>query len=257
MPNPLPMISVFDKDGVEWLLLEAYKSWSEPTEIGQEKWERPHKRLWYQIRSYITRNDDHAKILKWSKDKNFMGRWMPESHNRYELFSREYYWSSAFNTFRQPYYSGETWSELTDKETNKRVGKVAVTTANYLWEEEFDVSKESTISFYKPAEIVFNLLDLQYSKIEGELLNKAGQMICFDPSATRPTYSCLVVRKKDLIKKLEEHNLNIFWTVLGEKLIVEGLYRYQDEYLGRLNISGIVYYDKSCLKHVPYIVEEK
>ncbi|MFK5058108.1 hypothetical protein ACI4AF_29780, partial [Klebsiella pneumoniae] len=76
-------------------------------------------------------------------------------------------------------------------------------------------SKESTISFYKPTEILFNLLDLQYSKIEGQLLSKDGQMICFDPCATQPTHSCLIVRKNDLVQKLEENNLNILWTVLG------------------------------------------
>jgi len=98
---------------------------------------------------------------------------------------------------------------------------------------------------------------LQYSKIEGQLLNKDGQMICFDPCATQPTHSCLVVRKNDLIQKLEENNLNIFWTVLGEKLIIGGVHPQRDEWIGRLDISGVVHYDKKTLKHFPYFVEEK
>jgi len=256
LPNPLEMISVFDKDGVEWLVLEVHTSWYEPADIGKDKWENPHKDLWYQVRSYITQKKDHSKIIKWLKEKNFMGRWMPESGKRYELFSREYYWSPACETFRQQYYSGESWSEVHDQDTGKFVGKVAVTAVDYLWEEQFDASKESTISFYKPTEILFNLLDLQFSKIEGQLLSKDGQMICFDPCATQPTYSCLVVRKNDLVQKLEENNLNIFWTVLGEKLIIGDDLRNRDEWIGRLNISGVVYYEKDKLKHIPYFVEE-
>lgn len=257
LPNPLEMISVFDKDGIEWLVLEMQKSWIEPAGIGEDKYENPHKHLWYQIRSYITKKKDHAKILKWSKEKNFMGGWMPESTHRYQMFSREFYWSAANKTFSDPYYSGESWTEIHDNKTHQLVGKVAVTAVNYLWEQKYDASKESTISFYKPTEILFKMLDLQYSKIEGQLLSKGGQIICFDPCATQPTHSCLIVRKNDLIQKLEENNLNIFWTVLGEKLIIEGDHRNRDEWLGRLNISGVVQYEKNKLKHIPYFVEEK
>jgi hypothetical protein len=114
LPNPLEMISVFDKNGAEWLVLEMHKSWTEPADIGEDKYENPHKDLWYQIRSYITKKKDHVKILKWSKEKNFMGRWMPESTNRYQMFSREFYWSAANETFSDPYYSGESWSEIYD-----------------------------------------------------------------------------------------------------------------------------------------------
>lgn len=257
LPNPLEMISVFDKYGVEWLVLEMHKSWTEPADIGEDKYENPHKDLWYQIRSYITKKKEHVKILKWSKEKNFMGSWMPQSTNRYQMFSREFYWSAANETFSDPYYSGECWTEIYDNKTHQLVGKVAVTAVNYLWEEEYDASKESTISFYKPTEILFNLLDLKYSKIEGQLLSKDGQMICFDSCATQPTSSCLIVRKKDLVQKLEENNLNIFWTVLGEKSIIGGDHRNRDEWLGRLNISGVIHYDKDKLKHIPYFVEDK
>jgi hypothetical protein len=257
LPNPTEMISVFDKEGVEWLVLEMYKTWTEPADIGEDKYESPHKELWYQIRSYITNKKEQNKILKWSKEKNFMGRWMPESTNRYQMFSREFYWSAANETFRDPYYSGQIWSEIYDKTTHKLVGKLAVTAIDYLWEKEYDASKESTISFYKPTEIVFNLLDLQYSKIEGQLLSKDGQTICFDPCTMHPTHSCLVVRKKDFIQRLEENNLNVFWTVLGEKQIIGGDHRQRDKWIGRLNISKVIHYYKGTLKTFSHYVNEK
>ena len=81
-------------------------------------------------------------------------------------------------------------------------------------------------------------------------------MICFDPCTKYPTHSCLVVRKHDLLQKLEENALNIFWTVLGEKMIIGGNMSRKD-YEGRLNISGIVSFDKDGqLKHFPHYVEE-
>lgn len=255
LPDPLGLINVVDQKGIEWLILEMHTSWHEPADIGKDKWENPHKDLWHQIRSYITTKKENDKIIKWAKGKNFMGRWMPESSDRYQMFSREYYWSPSSETFKQEYYGGNHWSEIYDQKSRKFIGNVAVTAIDYLWEEQFDASKQSTISFYKPTEILFNLLDLQYSKVEGQLLNKNNKVICFDPCAIYPTHSCLLVRKMDLLKKLEENDLDIFWTVLGEKRIIGGHFN-REKYVGRLNISGILHFDSGELKHTPYFVEE-
>lgn len=251
LPNPIEMISVFDNNGNEWLVLDINTSWDEPTEIGEEKYENPKKELWYWIRCYITQKKDFNKLIKWSIKNKLSGFRMPESSNRYELFSREYYWSPSCETFRQPYYNGNDWSEIHDQMTDNIVCKVANTTLNYVWESKIDASKESTISFYKPTEFLFNLLDIQYSKVEGELVDRKGEMICFDPSATRPTHTCLLVRKNEVMKKLEENDLELLWNVLGEKLIIGGKYNKTDNY-GRLNISGIVYYENGEQKHIPF-----
>ncbi len=250
LPNPIDMISVFDKEGTEWLVLQVLTSWKEPANIGEDSWQSPRKDLWYHIRSYLTKKSEHNKILKWAKGKSFMGRWMPESTSRYELFSREYYWSSACETFRKEDYGEYTWSSIDNNKTGRHIGSIAVTAVDYLWEEEFDSSKESTISFYKPTEILFNILELNYSKIEGELINKDGDMICFDPSTTKPTHSCLVVKKKELLEKLKENDLDIFWTVLGEKLVIGGELTNIDDF-SRLEISGLVHYDREKLKYIP------
>ena len=256
LPNPCQMISIVDKDGVDWLVLQVLTSWHEPADIGKDRWENPHKELWYQIRSYITHGNDHNKITRWAQGKDFMGRWMPESASRYELFSREYYWSPACESFRRQNYREYTWSEIHDKTSRKYIGKVAVTAVDYLWGEQFDASKESSISFYKPSELLFSLLDLQYSKIEGKLMSKNGEVICFDPCVTHPTHSCLIVRKGELLNALEANNLNIFWTVLGEKLIIGGGFKRED-YEGRLNISGVVQFNKGKFMHFPHYVEER
>jgi len=252
LPNPIEMISLLDSAGDEWLVLEIHSSWSEPADIGKDKWENPHKDLWYQIRSYITYETDYKEIVSCLKQKDFMGRWMPESESRYDLFSREYYWSPACEKYRNDGYNEYSWSEIRDNDKGNLIGLAAVTAVDYLWDKQFDASKDSTISFFKPSEILFNLLDLQYTKIEGYLSERNGRILCFDPSASQPTHTCLLVRKHDLMIKLEEKKLNIFWTILGEKQVVGGGY-HRDDYIGRLSISGIVHFDKGKLKHTPKI----
>jgi len=251
LPDPLALISVVDPEGNEWLVLEILCSWTEPTEIGEDRWERPHKELWYQVRSYLTHSSDHPLITGWAKQQHFMGRWMPEAHSRYEVFSREYYWSPACASFRNDGYREYAWSELFDRNGHKHVGKVAVTTAHFLWEEQFDASKKSSLSMLKPSEPLFELLRKPSNgKTEGTLTDASGKIICCDPSLSSPSYSCLLVRKAELLAGLKAADLDIFWAVLGGKQMA-GRTNDPADYPGELGISGVVYFENGKLIHAP------
>jgi hypothetical protein len=256
LPSPSEIVSVVDPDNNEWLVLEIHPTWEEPTMLGKEKWDSPSKNLWYQIRSYITKKEDYSKVVEWGKKQNFFGKWMPETNDRYEIFSREYYWSPACQTFRNNNYPEYRWSEIHDPKTRHLIAEVYVTTLSYLWEEQFDASKKSVISFYKPSELLFDLHDLHFSKLEGQLITKDDRVICFDPCVQHPTHSCLVIRKSELIDKLHENNLEIFWTVLGEKRILGG-HSHGEEYFGGLIISGILEMDSGKLQQTINFIEER
>lgn len=62
-------------------------------------------------------------------------------------------------------------------------------------------------------------------------------MICFDPSVNHKTLSCLLVRKEEFAAFLEENNLDVFWTELGEKQVLGGSMESNRRY-NRLEISG-------------------
>lgn len=248
LPCPVDLISVKDEKGVEWLVLEMYPDWNEPTPLGEEKHNTPHKRLFYDLSSHIVSTKDLDKITHYLTNRNLRGCGLSESSRRYQMFSREYYWAAANKTFNSEYYGGNEWNELYNRKSGEFVCNTAQTAIQFLWEEEFDASKEGTISFYKPAEILFRLLDLQYSKVEGQLLNRNHEIVCFDPSAVTPTLSCLLVRKNDLLKVLAENDLEIIWTSVGEKLIIGGHFNRSD-WVGRLNISDVIYFESGILKH--------
>jgi hypothetical protein len=165
---------------------------------------------------------DYAKIFDWCSKQHFMGRWMPESRDMYQMFSREYYWSPAYRFFQKPYWSGQTWSAIPDRENDEEIGNVIVTAERYLWEEEYDCSKDETISFLKPTQVIFKGLDMRFGPKEGELLDEKGQLVCFDPSVSYGSPTCLLVRQDLLDNFLEKNNLKIFWTVLGEKFVRGG-----------------------------------
>jgi hypothetical protein len=240
LPTPKDLINVKDNAGVEWLVMVIYPEWAESPPVGEETLEAIHKRLWYQLRSYIVPERDFKRVFAYLETKNFMGRWMPESRQTlYEVFSREYYWSPAYKYFAKPYYDGQEWQTLYNQESRTRLGKVLVPVESYYWEEEYDCSKEETIYFFRPTPFLFNGMKLRFGSMEGQMFDESGDLICFDPSVHQKSPSCMLIRKANLVEFLSQNKLRILWTVLGEKLISGSIGARYDDDPGRLEISGV------------------
>jgi hypothetical protein len=241
LPNPKEIIELKDAQGNEWLVLESYPSWEESVPIGYEQYDYPHKHLWYQIRSYFVHNDEADNLISWAKQKHFMGRWFPENSNQYQVFSREYYWSPAYRFFDAPYYGRSQWEEVYENNRGYNsdedaIAKVMVTTESHNWES--GTGDEVKPSYLAPRELMYEKMLLQYSKNIGEWLNAQGEVVCFDPSVNQNTPSCLLIRKEALLKFLDENNLKIFWTCLGEKRIY-GDSANQIKFSEWLELSGV------------------
>ena len=215
------LISINDKSGVEWIILEGYPEWAEKRQLGEEKFDKPHKRMWWHIKSYLIKNEDWQECSEWLRKQNYWGNWMPESRSRYEMFQREYYWSPAYTFFQQNYYSGELWRKASKGDGTGQYD-VMVTADSYMWEEEFDFSKEKTISFLKPSQHIFEKMSLRYSENDGEFIDINGDVVCFDPSVSFDSKSFLLIKKSTFLDYLKKNNLKVAWTVIGEKQILGG-----------------------------------
>lgn len=255
--NPIDQVLVVDEHGVEWLVLDMCPDWSEPDLLDEKERNSLKKRLVYDLSSHIVHKEDLPKILDYLENSNLRGCGLSESKVRYEMFSREYYWASANDTFKSEYYGGNNWDEFYNgRTTQKFICKVAKTAIQHLWENEHDHSKDGSISFYKPAELIFRLLNLQYTDVEGILANAEGEIICFDPSIKYNTPKCLLVRKKDFLDSLDANNLSVFWSIWGEKQVL-GFSIKPGEWAGRLNISDLVYFESGEFKSSScYDIEE-
>jgi hypothetical protein len=240
LPNLSNIISVKDDENTEWLILDIHPNWIQPSKPDEIRWDQLRKNLWYRISSYLFLINDNINWIEWASEQNFYGGWMPDQARRYEIFSREYYWSPAYKFFQCPYHNGGTFREVNDRERKKTIGKLIMTNEIYFWENEYDCSKEDSIIFYKPSDFIFNKMKMRYNKKEGYLYNEKNELICFDPSIYTKSISCLLIRKLDFVDFLKDNNLGIFWTVTGEKLIVGGNIN-RDNYLGRLIINGFAH----------------
>src|SRR5205823_10214301 len=71
-------------------------SWEEPTPADREWSELSHRTLWYRLQSYVVRKEDADALFSWMLQQNFSGAWMPESHDFYDVFLGELFWSPAY-----------------------------------------------------------------------------------------------------------------------------------------------------------------
>ena len=239
LPNVKSGLSLVDEFDEEWLILKGYPSWSEEKRIGDEKWQKPYKRLWYQIRSYLIRKNDLDIIKKWANQKNFSLHRLPDHYSRYEIFSREFYWSPAYKYFCPENNIDNLWQEIEKKKGELNIPSVILTTESLNWEDEYDYSKEVPIQIVKPSAYIFKKMKLAYGRKEGEFVNKNGEVICLDPSVFKKSHSYFLIKKKPFFKFLEENNLEIIWAVSGEKNVIGGDVNLQKSFLGWLIVKEL------------------
>ncbi|HHE5304496.1 TPA: hypothetical protein ACPFO5_005112 [Citrobacter freundii] len=126
---------------------------------------------------------------------------------------------------------------------------VSVTSVNYLWENEFDKSKTDTLSFLKPSFLIFDKMGLKNGKEEGSYEDKDGNIVCFASEALNKSKEHLLVKKEPFLKMLNENNLDIVWTLLGEKDVIGGSLTSNHHY-GSIEFSGTFYFDNGELNGV-------
>lgn len=218
LPDPTSIILDTDSNNEEWLVLDQRLSWEEPVPIGQDEYKYPRKHLRYEISSYFVKDDEADYLIHWLYDQHLVGFDLPAGPERYQVFSREYYWSPAYQFFKNPYYGGNDWEEVNDRlNRNNVMAQVLPTSERYRWESGADY--ENQPAFLAPREYMYSAMKLQYSKNIGEWLSEDGQVACFDPSGRKGGASSLKVKKGLLQQFLLKNHLKIFWTCLGEKRI--------------------------------------
>lgn len=236
LPNPEALISVVDDNNEEWLVLEGYQEWAEPKVLGKKQWDHPYKRMCYHVRSCIVSEDECQSLYDWATKQDFMGRWIPESSDRYQVFDREYYWSKAHQYFNNNYYGGLEHHEIELKDASKSKIEVILTSCNYLWGKGNDGSIEGSLNILKPSSFIYNGMGLKPTRNVAEFVNENNELSCFGPALDNKDKAYLLVNKRLFMEYLESNKLKVVWTILGEKNIIGGFS--SKEYSGRLEISG-------------------
>ena len=234
-PDPLQLIELNNPDdNKHWLTLEGFYRWMEKEPLEEKIYENPRREIWYQIKSYIVRSENVDELVEWLKDKNFEGRWMPESHhisNVSDAFLGEFPWSVSCQEVNQI----NDWTQYTSSQ-EELPHPVLVTTTEYMSEEGgFDCSIDETISALIPSSWLIKNMGLKCSRKKFDFVDSDNELTAFTPLGERLPKNCLISKEK-LARFLLENNLEIIWTLLGERQLIGGEF---GKWKGRMEISGV------------------
>ncbi len=236
------LIALKDSNGVRWLALESYPEWREEPLPEVEPYSARHRRFWYQIRSYLMRQEDLRTFLDWQEGQRLYGRWMPEAYHLSGGFLGEYPWHPSTIGAQQ------SWSRDA-RGTQGLPVPMLVTASRYSWSVGRDFSGDEPANGLLLNAPILRALGGIWAGAGLRFVDSNDKVVAWDPSggvrgSSAP--SCLLVDHEAVQDYLREEGLTIVWTVLGEKIIHPG--GIAPENFVRGDISGAYYLDGSTVR---------
>jgi len=232
-PDVRKIIEITDpRAKANWLCLDGFVKWETANPIEEERYEKPRRELWLMIKSYLVNKKDAPQISRWAAKQNFIGGWMPEATSYYDVFLGEFHWAKPY---LEQYGDDDEW--IGGDERSRIPKKVLVPVEEYAnGGSGFDCSTDNGIQIKIPSGFLTRKMNLR-NAVDGRFYGPEDNLLAFDPSLLEYGPSALLVKRENFIEFLEKSNLSIFWTVFGEKQVLDGSWN-PDNWKGRLSISG-------------------
>ncbi len=233
--NHLPSIErIINIENEDWLTLRGNYVWEEEIYSDEDSYRIPHKRLEYYLSSYLIKRENLNIARNWCGEQNFCHRRMPNPPDDLGFFLSEYHWSSAFfDTYQEKKHH----SEKTDL-YGEAPFEVSSTENSYLWEQGlYDCSLDESVACFVPSRLLSEILGLGRG-VEAEYKNQSGEIVVFDPSLVAKGPQALLLNSNYGEKEILESGYTILWILNGQKFIASSTWSEDDDWPGRLQITG-------------------
>jgi len=242
LPSLKEIINPSLKD--EYLVLDSFF-----TKTGNKN-NRQYRYLMYDVHSYIIKQEEFEDITKWAREHNFYQEPIEDCGNNFDEDYLRAYPNSENDECKVSVTSHRIHMQLDIKIPHKML-KSSVT---YLNENKsYDFSILDNIKIALPTKWLINKMNLRQSLVDGEWINKNGEVVFFDPTVNICSdisgEGVLVANKKLLLNWLEENGYAIIWILRGEKdLRNSNPEKFEDApFIGYGGISGYAYFNKGKL----------
>ena len=215
-----PDLLLLDESQTEWVALDDYMSIKNTDDeldlisIGDRSGKQE---KWLIADGYFIKKSEFSDLQNDLSSKNLRKISFPESSgNIYQLFNREYGWSSGykrsvadrswsdyevetgkFDTIEYPSFNISIIDDIDDIDgdeletleyMNEKTGKYKVpikkslarvmsATDSFLWEEQYDASQEETTAFDIPCSLLISELELVQREYDGYYYDKNGELV--------------------------------------------------------------------------------
>jgi hypothetical protein len=206
-------------NGEEYYLLQGYLSSEEKKDEFRE--------VWVQVRTYLYQKDKKSDLLRWFDGKDFEGRWMPEGFGQlYECCIGEYPWSPTMVN-----YLG--LEEEQDFRQESPAPCYLITTVNdYTAEKDSPFCTIENSSYMLPSKYLMEKMNLSWDGAWGyDSIGRKAIIVGRN--------NTIYIKKSFLLDFMEQNELDIVWTVLGEKEKI--ITDYGTDFPGRREFSYTYY----------------
>ena len=222
----------------EYYLLQGYLS-------SKEARKKEFREVWLQLRTYLYSKDKKADLMRWFYEKDFEGRWMPEGFGQlYECCIGEYPWSPTMVN-----YLGQE-EEQDFRQESPAPCNLVTTVNDYSAEKDSQFCMNEDSSYMFPSKYLFEKMNLSWNGSFGYEVNGLTVIINGHDDT-------IYINKRFLIDFLHQNELDIVWTVLGEKQKIMG--GFGRNFPGRGEFSYTYYLNNEyelCCNHKLYNVIE-
>lgn len=214
VPDPLDLLAVADAGGSRWLVLVSNPVWTQPLPPEVEAREVPRLESWMQLHAYLVRVEESAELCEWAHDQDWFGRWMPDI-------------AEPHNVLLGAHPDDPQWVSA-DGSVEWRDVRAGGPQPADLWQcaawyggtgTSRDASADQETRGHVPSRKLFDALGL--SKGVDFTWRDASDVALYDPSVVMGGPSTLVMRR-DLLSRLTDKGLTLFWTVLVGKELHRG-----------------------------------
>ena len=227
-----------------WLNLDGYFSWMQPTPAGVESDEVDRRALSLDCNGYFIQASNVDKFMNWAKGVQSLREQLPgmPGSESYNMFLGEYGWSQAYHDLSKQY-------QINHQDHPAHQCPICVMPASFSYSASsgsFDCSIDDSFTLSLPCIELVRSLDLQWTGVGADFLDRDGQYAAFDPTAHENGPSALLLREDLLQKYLRNEEFVLVWTIIGSKRVY---YRRENtKSLDEFMISGMYRYTRQGLK---------
>ena len=213
MPRIKEYVLITDENGIEWVNLFSYSRFvHEPNDD-----KSPIRDLWTFIQAYIVNKEDLSTVCDNLYNVGIEGRSFHENPDIYNIFTREFYWSSIY----MQVVSDEYHKRIPFSVGHKIFDGIIIEPAylQYMLSTDDDISSEDSVNLLMPNEWLFKGLQLRFSNDTGVWVNGKNEIVVLDNYMYSSGHSALFVRKDFLLEYLNTNGETMFWPILTERMI--------------------------------------
>ena len=239
MPRIREYVLITDEDGIEWVNLFSYSKFVHEPDDDKALI----RDLWTFIQAYVVNKEALSTVCDNLYHIGIEGRSFHENNEIYNVFTREFYWSTAYKNA----VSIENHKRIPFSVGHKIFDEIIMEPAylQYTLSYDDDVSSDDFVNLLLPNEWLFNGLQLKFSNDVGVWVNDKNEIVVLDNYMFSSGHSALLVRKDYLLNYLNANGKVMFWPILTERMIRSK----KMGYANRTQNGGYAYMDERGIIH--------